>query len=294
MLQKDPEQRFTSCLDAAEALGHYLKQQPEQMGERQVAEYVQRVGADKLEQATREMSQSEISPQLLTPDVAVSTRPGSSAALDSATVNDRTPQAKPVEGSTRRGRAWLWFVLGAALSAAVAVGITQLNQPGTTPDRAVPIITQRVIAVFPFEILNKDPRAGTYGRGASTHITTVLSAVPQLKVIAPANLQRAGESLEVDLTETIDEAAAINVARRAGAEAKIVGTVQLVGYIASLNARVIDVATGELLFAEEARGEFMDMFGLYDALAQRLAKAFPPADRRVSPLSQPATAPGDR
>ena len=126
------------------------------------------------------------------------------------------------------------------------------------------------VAVFPFKVLNKDPRAAHLGEGASEHIITHLVQSNAVEIVEEAQLGKAMKRLARGQTGLFDERRALKLGRMVDARYVIIGTVQLFGYQVAINARLLEVETGKLIIAESIHGKYTEIFSLYEKLAKRL------------------------
>ncbi|MFH1809107.1 MAG: FlgO family outer membrane protein [Pseudomonadota bacterium] len=126
------------------------------------------------------------------------------------------------------------------------------------------------VAVFPFKVLNKDPRAAHLGEGASEHIITHLVQSGAVEIVEEAQLDKAIKRLAKGQTGFFEEKNALELGRMVNARYVIVGTVQLFGYQVAINSRLLEVETSKLVIAESIHGKYTDIFTLYEKLATRL------------------------
>jgi TolB-like protein len=130
--------------------------------------------------------------------------------------------------------------------------------------------SRQTVAVFPFKVLNKDPRAAHLGEGASEHIITHLVQSGAVEIVEEAQLDKAIKRLAKGQTGIFEEKNALELGRMVNARYVIVGTVQLFGYQVAINSRLLEVETSKLVIAESIHGKYTDIFALYEKLANRL------------------------
>lgn len=129
------------------------------------------------------------------------------------------------------------------------------------------------VAVFPFKVLNKDPRAMHLGEGASEHIITHLVQSGTIEVVEESQLDKAVKQIAKGQSGMFEEKSAIELGRMVNAKYIVIGTVQLFGYEASINARLLDVSTAKLVLANSVQGKWSTIFDLYEQLAKKVTQA---------------------
>jgi TolB-like protein/tetratricopeptide (TPR) repeat protein len=121
-----------------------------------------------------------------------------------------------------------------------------------------------VVLVAPFEDLTGDPSLGTVGRVVADAVGQGLVETGLVRVVAPTGPVAAGGS---------DEALRA-AARGAGAGLMVAGTVYLADGRLELRSRLVDTATGKLVYAlEPASGPRGETAAIVDAAAQRVMGA---------------------
>ena len=141
------------------------------------------------------------------------------------------------------------------------------------PARAATAKPGLTVAVFPFKVLNKDPRAMHLGEGASEHIITHLVQSKTIEVVEESQLDKALKQVAKGQSGIFEESSAIEMGRMVNAKYIIIGTVQLFGFQSSLNARLLDVTTAKLVLATSVQGKWINIFELYEKLATKVTDA---------------------
>lgn len=131
----------------------------------------------------------------------------------------------------------------------------------------------QTVAVFPFKVLNKDPRAAHLGEGASEHIITHLVQSNAIDIVEEAQLDKAIRRLANAQTGVFEESNALQLGKMVNARFVIIGTVELFGYQVAINSRLLEVETGKLIIAESIHGNVDSIFELYEKLAARLKES---------------------
>ncbi len=150
---------------------------------------------------------------------------------------------------------------------------TVLRDPERTADAARGAVVP-AIAVLPFESLSEDPAQGYFADGFADDLTTDLSKLSGLTVIArnsafaykgrSVNVREAGEGL--------------------GARYLVQGSVRRSGQRLRVNVTLVDASNGAELWAERYDGEFAKLFETQDEIRSRilaaLAVELTPAEQR--------------
>lgn len=183
------------------------------------------------------------------------------------------PAPAPFSPAKKKKFSWLvqnrWIVLVAVigiLAGALAIQKTYLN-PGITVASVnrmhYPLPDKPSIAVLPFANMSEDPGQEFFSDGLTEEITTSLSKLPQIFVIArnSAFIYK-GKPTRVG-----------QVAEELGVRYIVEGSVRRVGEKVRINAQLIDAIKGHHLWAEHYDGSMKDVFGLQDQITQKIISA---------------------
>src|SRR5947209_8657665 len=119
------------------------------------------------------------------------------------------------------------------------------------------------ICILPFQNMSGDPEQEYFSDGISEDITTDLSQVSALEVIARNTaFTFKGESVNV-----------CDVARKLGATHVLEGSVRKVGNRVRINAQLIDGASGGHLWAERFDRDLTDIFAIQDEISNAIVAA---------------------
>src|SRR6201993_685853 len=163
--------------------------------------------------------------------------------------------------ANRRSYAIVALVIGAIILAAAIALISRFgrNEPGSATSLAP--ISEKSIAVLPFENLSDDKSNAYFTDGIQDEILTRLSKIASLKVIsrtstrnyksAPENLREIGQQL--------------------GVAHFLEGSVQKVANAVHVNVQLIRAATAEHLWAESYNRKLDDVFGVEGEVASAIA-----------------------
>jgi TolB-like protein/Flp pilus assembly protein TadD len=190
-------------------------------------------------------------------------------------------------------RAPLW--VGAALAGLVIVAgalwfasssrSTPEATGGTTPGRPL-------IAVVAFEMMSGSPENAWLGKGLPSMVVTGLAQTPDVEVVGIERLGDAARQIGAANLDAVDRAKFAELARRAGARFILNGTIVQAGSELRIDARVEDLSSGVVRFADSVRGA--DVLALADQLAARVREGLdvqtaPGAVRRVADVASGST-----
>ena len=178
--------------------------------------------------------------------------------------------AKAVKLRKFRRLRWL-IALAAGLVLLVAVGVTgwrfylqPLLQERTFAEHtALPLPDKPSIAVLPFDNLSGDPDREYFSDGITDELTTRLSQLSGLFVIA-RNTAFTYKDRPVNIQD---------VGRELGVRYVLEGSVQQAGGRARINAQLIDAATGFHLWADRFDRGLDDIFALQDEVTSNIVAA---------------------
>jgi adenylate cyclase len=176
-----------------------------------------------------------------------------------------------VQSRPARRRYWRAGLMGAgclALIAGIMVALPRLSHPPPlssssipSPESAAPRLpNEPSVAILPFVNLSGDPRQDYFSDGITDELTTALGQVPTLFVIART-------STFVYKAKAIK---AQDVGRELGVKYILEGSVNNQAQRLRINARLIDAATGNQLWAEHYDSLPGGVFTLQDEIVQRV------------------------
>lgn len=151
--------------------------------------------------------------------------------------------------TARMSSAWRWVI---ALPVVVGAGLAasgQTTQPEAPPDS---VLTDGPLslAVLDFRVIGEgvDPAAG---EALAAVIRAALVRGDRVRVIEREELAAILKEQDLQLTDIVDPATAVEVGRVAGVDRLVLGSVAGLGKTYTVTSRVVDVATGEAAEAEE-------------------------------------------
>ena len=119
------------------------------------------------------------------------------------------------------------------------------------------------ICILPFQNMSGDSEQEYFSDGISEDITTDLSRISALRVVA-RNTAFTFKGQSVDVTE---------VARKLGVSHVLEGSVRKAGGRVRINAQLIDGATGEHIWADRFDRDLEDIFAIQDELSKAIVDA---------------------
>ena len=132
-----------------------------------------------------------------------------------------------------------------------------------TTEKTVPRRAQTSVCVLPFQNMSGDPEQEYFSDGISEDITTDLSKVSALEVIA-RNTAFMFKGQSVDVCE---------VARKLGVSHILEGSVRKAGGRVRVTAQLIDGSGGGHLWAERYDRDLTDIFAIQDEISQAIVAA---------------------
>jgi TolB-like protein/DNA-binding SARP family transcriptional activator len=172
----------------------------------------------------------------------------------------------------------LLIVVATFISYRQFVGTVVESRQTATAELAVsPQASAISIVVLPFANLSEDTNQEFFSDGITEEITSALTKVPNLRVVARTSaFQFKGRSLDVR-----------TIARSLGASHLIEGSVRKVGNRVRISAELIEAGNGTNLWTESYERDFTDVFVTQENIAQAIAAALrvplglKPGDRLV-------------
>ena len=124
-------------------------------------------------------------------------------------------------------------------------------------------ISQKSIAVLPFENLSRDPDNAYFAEGIQEEILTRLAGIADLKVISRTSTQRY-QSKPGNLAE---------IAKQLGVTNILEGSVQKAGDQVRVNVQLLNAQTDSHLWAETYDRKLTDIFGVESEIAKAIAES---------------------
>jgi len=137
-------------------------------------------------------------------------------------------------------------------------------EPGEEQIKGLEESKKLVIAVVDFTNVGNDPQLEGLVKGIPESVTTYLGKKGKVRIVERSRLEAALKELQLGMTGIVDEETAARVGKAVGASAIMVGSFLKIGDLIRINARLIDVQTGEVIMADQVQGRFEEVFGLMD------------------------------
>ncbi len=123
-------------------------------------------------------------------------------------------------------------------------------------------VSEKSIAVLPFENLSKDEQNAFFAAGVQDEILTDLAKVADLKVISRTSVMKYKSGLERNLRD---------IAKTLGVSHVVEGSVQRAAGRVRVNVQLIDARNDAHIWAEHYDREFADIFAIQSEIAERIA-----------------------
>src|SRR5437588_8338013 len=164
----------------------------------------------------------------------------------------------------QKKHAWIYVVIvGAAISVALFFlgRYTAQSREGGRSPAAAGSLSQKSIAVLPFDNIGRDPDNAFFAEGVQDEILTRLAKVADLKVIARTSTQRFKSAPE-NLPDIAKQLGALNI---------LEGSVQKVNDQVRVNVQLINALTNAHLWAEIYDRKLTDIFAVESDIAKTIA-----------------------
>lgn len=126
------------------------------------------------------------------------------------------------------------------------------------------------LAVLEFGNTSPAKDVDPLGKGLQSMLTTDLSQVPQLRLVERERLKDLRAEMRLSKGGLVDPATAVKMGKLLGATHLCSGSFTVVGERMRLDARLVVIATGEVLLAEQIEGDKSAFFELEKGLAQKI------------------------
>lgn len=124
------------------------------------------------------------------------------------------------------------------------------------PSRVTQVGSRLAIAVLPFEAKGDAQKLDV---SVTDKLVTQLVNLRRFKVMERTALEKVLKEQKLQVSGIVDEKTAVNVGKIAGADAIVIGDVNVVGGVAKVSARVIDTETSETIVAKEEQSQGTDV-----------------------------------
>jgi TolB-like protein len=156
-----------------------------------------------------------------------------------------------------------WIAVAAVAAMLVGLALFYGWRGGRTVPAQPPAVTDKSVAVLPFENLSKDEENAFFAGGVQDEILTDLAKIADLKVISRTSVTKYKSGLERNLRE---------IANTLGVSHLVEGSVQRAGGRMRVNVQLIDARSDTHVWAEHYDREVADIFAIQTEIAQQIAE----------------------
>ena len=173
----------------------------------------------------------------------------------------RESDIDPSKSITRKtGRKLIAFTVVAAMIAAGLL-VFQFARSKSSTSPVTPVITNKSIAVLPFDNLSGDPQNAYFSEGVQDEILTRLAKIAELKVISRTSTQRFRRAPN-DLRQIAQQLGVANI---------LEGSVQKANDQVRVNVQLVNALTDAHLWAETYDRKLTDIFAVETEIAKTVA-----------------------
>src|SRR5438874_10416516 len=174
----------------------------------------------------------------------------------------RTEIADAMPAAARKKKhAWIYVVV---IGAAISIGLFFLGRYSAGNKAASPAgISNKSIAVLPFDNLSRDPDNAYFAEGVQDEILTRLAKVADLKVISRTSTQHFKSAPE-NLPQIAKQLGVMNI---------LEGSVQKANDQVRVNVQLINALTDAHLWAETYDRKLTDIFAVESEIAKAIAES---------------------
>ena len=170
---------------------------------------------------------------------------------------------------------WAEAAAALLLSAAIAAAFVVVSRKSST---AIFPVSNKSVAVLPFENLSKDEENAFFAGGVQDEILTDLAKIADLKVISRTSVMKYKTGPERNLRE---------IAKALGVSYVVEGSVQRAGERVRVSAQLIDARNDTHVWAEHYDRDVADVFAIQSEIAQQIAEQL---QAKLSPAEKAAIA----
>jgi eukaryotic-like serine/threonine-protein kinase len=155
-----------------------------------------------------------------------------------------------------------WITVAAVAAILVGLALFYASRGGRTTPAHPTAVTEKSIAVLPFENLSQGEENAYFTRGVQDEILTDLAKVADLKVISRTSVMKYKSDLERNLRE---------IAKTLGVSHVVEGSVQRAGGRVRVSAQLIDARNDVHVWAEHYDRDVADVFAIQSEIARQIA-----------------------
>lgn len=133
-------------------------------------------------------------------------------------------------------------------------------------------IHAKTIAISYFDNSSGDAKYNALSKGIADMLITDLSKVKGVTIVEREKLEKLIQEIKLGQSKYFDQSTAQKLGKGLGAQNILTGSFYVLDNVIRLDARLIDVQTGGVIFAEQVSGNKNNFFALHQQLANLLAK----------------------
>ncbi|MGQ0734485.1 MAG: protein kinase domain-containing protein [Acidobacteriota bacterium] len=186
-----------------------------------------------------------------------------------------TAMVQPRAAASRRLSRRQWGLAAAAVGIAAFLTVAAVwlwGRKGPADPAATAGTSRPAIAVLAFDVISASQDLAWLAKGLPSMLVTGLAQTADVEVVGLERLSDAARQTGAATLDEVPRARWSEVARRAGARFVVIGSLAQAGEQLRIDARVEDLTSGGVRFAESVRGA--DPFALADDLAARIRSRF--------------------
>lgn len=130
----------------------------------------------------------------------------------------------------------------------------------------------KTIAISYFDNSSGDAKYNALSKGIADMLITDLSKIKGITIVEREKLEKLIQEIKLGQTKYFDQATAQKLGKGLGAQNILTGSFYILDNTIRMDARLIDVQTGGIIFAEQVSGNKNNFFALHQQLANLLAK----------------------
>jgi TolB-like protein len=137
----------------------------------------------------------------------------------------------------------------------ISFNVALIDKPTTTQKPKIVVKGDKVkIGIIDFQSLNDEAKQSNLGKVVSEMLTTSFVNSEAFKILERQQLENLVKEFRLSASGIIDTSDAKEIGKLAGADAIVTGSVIQIGDELRLDARIIEVESGIILFAEKSEG----------------------------------------
>ena len=130
------------------------------------------------------------------------------------------------------------------------------------------------VAIFNFEVKGGGPSYASLSGDIPESLSESFIKGKLLVPLERRDLEKALSEQELALSGIVDDSTAARVGRLAGARYALLGSASIIADQIRLSCRLIDIETGEILYANSVHGETKDIYSILGDLAAQVEDGF--------------------